>query len=378
MPLLDVKHDIQAISIPVAHFFILFGYKLFSLYFPLFLIEKNFSFSEIGYAYLLIYGTIALSSPLLRMIFTKRDAAKLIQLGFLGYILYSVGMIFSEDIIEIYLWQIFLGISSATFYISSRFIISESKKVTEEFSYFYLTPFLVSFLAPFIGGILLLFFGFNGIFKISILVYILGMVVTKKLIKGVYKIHKRKGEIKLLKSAICANKLIFFVLAIALISIGIYRSFFVVFLEEYIKLSKDKIVLFVTTGALLVSLISLKSTNFTRRNEKNDIYLGNFLSGISSMIIAVSQSIAVLFALFLCENIGRWLSQTGKSGFLVKSIKRDKEMTAVFDTIFTSLFVALGSVCGGVIAEYFGIKFLFFFIGILLILSSLAMKSRAV
>jgi len=33
----------------ISHFFLMFGYKLFSLYFPLFLVARGFSLPEVGY-----------------------------------------------------------------------------------------------------------------------------------------------------------------------------------------------------------------------------------------------------------------------------------------------------------------------------------------
>ncbi len=43
----------------ITHFFLMFGYKVFSLYFPLFLVQRGMSLPEVGYAYLLIYLPIA-------------------------------------------------------------------------------------------------------------------------------------------------------------------------------------------------------------------------------------------------------------------------------------------------------------------------------
>lgn len=44
----------------ISHFLLMFGYKLFSLYFPLFLVARNFSLPQIGYTYLLIYLPITI------------------------------------------------------------------------------------------------------------------------------------------------------------------------------------------------------------------------------------------------------------------------------------------------------------------------------
>ena len=46
------------------HFFLMFGYKLFSFYFPLFLVARGLSLPEVGYTYLLIYLPLAFFAPL--------------------------------------------------------------------------------------------------------------------------------------------------------------------------------------------------------------------------------------------------------------------------------------------------------------------------
>jgi hypothetical protein len=39
-------------DVSVSHFLLMFGYKLFSLYFPLFLIAHGLSLPQVGYTYL--------------------------------------------------------------------------------------------------------------------------------------------------------------------------------------------------------------------------------------------------------------------------------------------------------------------------------------
>ena len=65
----------------LTHFFLLFGYKTFSLYFPLYLVSRNFSLAEVGYTYLLIYLPIVLFSPLVGFLLYKINPALLASLG---------------------------------------------------------------------------------------------------------------------------------------------------------------------------------------------------------------------------------------------------------------------------------------------------------
>ncbi|NOZ82132.1 MAG: MFS transporter [Candidatus Micrarchaeota archaeon] len=370
MPIFELRREV--ISVPAAHFFILFGYRLFSLYFPLFLLERGFSLVEIGYTYLLIYSTVSIASPFLRIVFEGRDAAKLILLGFAGYLMYSLGMLLSKTAVEIYFWQIFLGVSSATFYISSRFIISESKKSTEEFSYFYLAPYLVSFLAPAIGGAVLILSGFETVFVLSVFIYLFGMFVSKTVIKGTHRIGKPVHEFATLQRVVASYKPVFAVLTLSLLLLGVYRSLFAVFLENL--MNRNAVVLFIAAQSFFAALVSFVSRKMASRDDKLDIFLGSFISGITSVIISFSTSLAVIFASFMSQAVGNWLFRTGRSSFLSRKVK--KEAAAVFDTFFTSAFVALGALVGGFLSQVFGIRTVFLVFGLLLVFSVLSVRFK--
>ena len=109
--------DIEPITkkLSISHFLLMFGYKLFSLYFPLFLAWRGLSFVQIGYTYLLIYLSLAAFSPVSGMLCSWFSAALLITLGISGYFLYSLGMILNLNILVFYLFQIILGISASLF-----------------------------------------------------------------------------------------------------------------------------------------------------------------------------------------------------------------------------------------------------------------------
>lgn len=104
----------------ISHFFLMFGYKLFSLYFPLFLVARGFSLPEVGYTYLLIYLPIALFAPFVGFLNHKINPAILASVGILGYGVYALGMILIRNPALFYFWQVLLGISAALFFCLSQ------------------------------------------------------------------------------------------------------------------------------------------------------------------------------------------------------------------------------------------------------------------
>src|SRR5580765_2756057 len=80
-------------DIAVAHFLLMFGYKMFSLYFPLFLVEKNFSLPAVGYSTFFLYLPIALAAPIVGFLNHRFNSAFLVTIGILGYSFYSLSMV---------------------------------------------------------------------------------------------------------------------------------------------------------------------------------------------------------------------------------------------------------------------------------------------
>ena len=138
----------------ISHFFLMFGYKVFSLYFPLFLVARGMKLPEVGYTYLLIYLPIALSAPFIGFLNHKINPAILATLGILGYGLYALGMILIINPVLFYFWQVLLGISAALFFVSARAILISSpiESYDRAFGWFYSAPFYAEAMAPAVGG----------------------------------------------------------------------------------------------------------------------------------------------------------------------------------------------------------------------------------
>ena len=140
----------------ISHFSLMFGYELFSLYFPLFLVVRGMSLPEVGYTYLLIYLPIALFAPLIGFLNHKINPATLASIGILGYSAYALGMILIRTPALFYLWQVLLGISAAMFFVSVRTILISSRleNYDRAFGWFYTAPFYAEAIAPAIGAAL--------------------------------------------------------------------------------------------------------------------------------------------------------------------------------------------------------------------------------
>ena len=82
-------------NVTLALFLLMFGYKLFSLYFPLYIASRGLSLAQVGFSYLLIYLPIALGAPLAGLLCRKTNPALLMVIGILGYAAYALAMIFA-------------------------------------------------------------------------------------------------------------------------------------------------------------------------------------------------------------------------------------------------------------------------------------------
>jgi len=110
-------------DVTAVHFLLMFGYKLFSAYFPLFLASQGMSLPQIGYSYLLIYLPIALFAPLAGFFSRKTNPTLLMMLGIFGYGAYALAMIFGAQTAYFYFLQIGLGIFCfLIFYFFTNFI----------------------------------------------------------------------------------------------------------------------------------------------------------------------------------------------------------------------------------------------------------------
>lgn len=378
-------------DVSVVHFLLMFGYKLFSLYYPLFLVSIGLSVVKVGWVYLLIYGTIAIASIGVNFWIHKINPARAVTAGIFGYGVYALLMLFNTDVIIFYMAQILLGISAALWLVSLKSIIIESRpeNFNSSFGWFYSAPEYASALAPVIGGLIIWKFGFKGVFALSVLIQFINAFYAYSKLRNIKSRgplqRSKKFDLKKLRAnyqaIFCSLKkdkissLALFVVFIALILGGTYRTYFILFLKE-LNYSQNEIVGFISLLSLLFIPLSWLAIKFIGKiSSFRNISSGVIANGIIFIIIGLwsgfLNSIAV-FMLLLVDSIVGLMVGSGKSGMMAEKFARFKEEASTIDTVIITLGSAFGGILGGVTISYLGYQHTFLAMGTIVTLLGLA------
>lgn len=372
----------------ISHFLLMLGYKLFSFYFPIFLLAKGLSVPKIGFIYLLIYLPIAVSSPLVGAISYKLNPYLLIVCGIFGYLLYSLGMLFLPISFAFYFLQVMLGISASLFFVGNRIILMSSAliKPARSFGWFYSASYYAAELAPLLGAISIFLYGLKSVFILSIFIYLIDIMFTifnlkKSEFSNYLKISFRES----LSNFFSTSKKIFqpqffpFILVSFLVLFvgGFYSSFFLIFIKEN-GWSQNTILTYSSLSSLLFLPISFYGLHILSKNTSlKNIFVGSLLFGIFSLLIG-QFGIFLGFVGVLILNgmldLGSFISSSARSGFISKIFSSHPSETGALDTIFSPLGVALGSLIGGLLIGYIGYSGIFIFGGIAVFLLAFWLK----
>ena len=379
-------------DVTISHFFLMFGYKLFSLYFPLFLVAKNFSIFQIGYTHFLIYLPIALFAPLVGFLNHKINPAILAAIGIFGYGIYALGMILLAPLESyaflvgfpkhffFYIFQVILGISAALFFVSSRAILMGSKLENPDraFGWFYSAPSYTDAFAPAVGALFIWKFDFVGVFALSVVIQIFTAIfcfsqlrkTTQHLTDTVKIRESSQNYLKVLES-IRGRSVWPFVFSsfLVLILAGFNNTFFVLFLKN-IGWSQNKILIFSSILSLVFLPISFwVIKRVAKFKSEINICQGSQITGIFSILLGSLVSILnfyLIFFIILGKYIGGLMAGAGRSGLLTTKLKEYPEESAAIDTIFSPLATAFGAIIGGLIISVLGYPLIFIIGGILI------------
>ncbi len=376
----------------IVHFLLMFGYKLFSLYFPLFLVANNLSINQVGYSYLLIYLPIALFSPLVGYLNHKINPAILAFSGILGYGVYALGMILispqdaSWGILLFYLWQVLLGVSAALFFTSFRGILMgfPLKQPDRAFGWFYSAPFYAAALAPAFGAFLIWQFSFTGVFIASIIIHIINAFFclfrlskpAKTLVDFGFNLSHFKESFLFSFNKIKQKATAFLLIPsfAALLLAGFYGAFFVLFLEQELGWPENTVLLFVALSSLLFTPISLWVIKRLKKEETaKNILQGSIVAGIFIALFGILAPVLNFFMalmIYFGKSIGFLTTSSARSGLFSKRLKDFPEEAGVIDTILPALGVALGALISGFLIDVFGFELLFIFVGFFVIFTS--------
>ena len=408
-------------DVSVVHFLLMFGYKLFSLYYPLFLISIGLSVVKIGWIYLLIYGTIAGASLIINSCLKKFNPALIASLGIFGYgvyalIMLSVGITESLSLPIFYFAQIILGFSAAAWLVSLKLILmkSKTKNYNQTFGWFYSAPYYASAIAPAVGGVILWKFGFAGVFLLSVVIQFANAIYAYSKLNGYHlkipltPFHKKgnrshwlhspdravktkaqngstglkslwsqrfnlRKKYRVVLNVLKSDKTILVVLSAlfaTLILGGIYRAFFVLFLKD-LSYSQNDIIRFISIVSIIylpLSLLVIKTMG--RLKTVRIISGGIIIEGIITAILGAFASIMnllVIFLIMLVDSLSSLAIGSGKSSWLAMKLKNRREEAATLDTVLTTLGPALGGLLGGIVIAWIGYQNTFLLGGIIVL-----------
>lgn len=362
-----------------SHFLLMFGYKLFSFFFPLYLAQQGFSLPQVGYTYLLIYLPIALFAPIAGWLNAKLPPLTLALVGIVGYGAYSLALLLQPSTALFYVMQAALGVAAACFFVSTRSLLIRSgrKHPDQSFGYFYSAPNAAEAVAPAVGALLIFLIGFQGVFLASLAVHAANLL---------YLFAKQPQAARLLPPAVSIPRLsacrafakqIFSSAALPLLTIsflvvlagGLYQPFFVIYLE-HLGWSDTMILLY---GAVFSAMFVPISYAVVRwglfQKSPRNIYIGSLVFALGSILFGLLsrrlEFIGIL-ALGLLRGAGGLAVNAGRSGYLSRQLSRVNEPAGVFDTMFSPLGVAFGALAAGFLLTRLDFASLFTQAGVLI------------
>lgn len=370
----------------ITHFLLMFGYKTFALYFPLFLVARGMSLPEVGYIFLLIYLPIALFSPIVGFLNHKINPAILATVGIAGYGIYALGMILIQNPALFYFWQVLLGISAALFFVSARAILISSSLESPDraFGWFYSAPFYADAISPAVGAFFVWQFGFVGVFILSLAIqFFTATFCFSQLRKSARALPDR--DFSLSKSKLNYGEafriikeksvLPFILISLSvLILAGFYRAYFVLFLKDNLFWSQSLILIFISVLSFLFLPISLFLIHRLGKfqSEKN-IFQGGIITGLFSILLGATIPLLNFFNILfinLGRSVGALLCNASRSGLVSQRLKRHPEEAGAIDTIFAPLGIGLGALIAGLIVGFLGYGLLFIVGGIFVVVVS--------
>ncbi|MCK4591976.1 MFS transporter [Candidatus Parcubacteria bacterium] len=382
-------------DVSLVHFLLMFGYKLFSLYYPLFLISIGFSIMNVGSIYLLTYSVIAISSVIINYYIHKFNPSKVAAFGIFGYGIFALLMIVSHNLTVFYIAQIILGFSAAAWLVSLKLILmkSETDSHSRSFGWFYSMPHYAAAFAPVIGGIVIWKFGFTGVFVLSVIIQFANTIYAYARLNGNLTSSRRRhvdvsptevsSTISIRKNytkifnIIKPDKTFIVILTslfAALILVGIYRAFFVLFLKE-LHFSQEEIIRFISLAAIAylpLSIIVIKIVEKFR--DAKTISGGMTLEGLITIMLGTFASVVNLIGMFfvmVISSLSALTMESGKSALLSKKLKNYQEEASTIDTVITTLGPAIGALFGGIMIFYIGFQNTFLIAGVIVFLLGL-------
>jgi MFS family permease len=158
---------------------------------------------------------------------------------------------------------------------------------------------------------------------------------------------------------------------------GFYQSFFLIFLKS-IGWGRTEILAYSSLFSIIFMPISIYGIKILSRfNVVKTIFVGGIIFAVSSIVIGLAAAVAGFTGVLILMEIGElgsFLSNSSRSGYMSKAFSSFPHGSAVLDTIFSPLGTALGAMLGGLLVSHIGYSGIFVFGGILILLLTFLIK----
>jgi len=152
---------------------------------------------------------------------------------------------------------------------------------------------------------------------------------------------------------------------------GIYRAFFVLFLQD-LSFSQEEIIGFISISAIAYLPFSIATIKIIEKFKDLKITNGGIIAeGLATIAFGILTPIANLLGIFIVMTVnsfGALSVGSGKSSILARKFKNYKEEASTIDTIITTLGPALGAFIGGIVISLIGFQFTFLIVGVIVFL----------
>jgi predicted MFS family arabinose efflux permease len=150
-------------------------------------------------------------------------------------------------------------------------------------------------------------------------------------------------------------------------SCGIYRAFFVLFLEN-LYFSQEEIIKFISLASLAYLPLSIVVIKIIGKfGDARIISGGMIVEGLITAVLGIFAGVMNLLGMFMAmmiDSLGALALGSGKSALLSKKFKNYQEEASTVDTVLTTLGTALGALIGGIAISYIGFQNTFLVAGV--------------
>ncbi len=353
----------------------MFGIKLTTSLFSIYLDEIGISLANIGIIYAiggLVGGLVHF--PIGELVDTYGRKILLI-IGTAGYPIFAIGVAIARSAPQFAALDVMVEFFGTVFWVAimaNLFDVVRKGKEGREISYSNIMIYSAAASAPFIAGFISQLFGFVNLFYISAIIGVSAIPLAFLMREQIPKKKKFK-LVNLKKKLVDVFRLYEFKLfAIIDISLNFIWTIWVIYMPIYLEnqgFSNSLIGTIVSVNYIAIALLQIPLGKLIDKNQRNASYIlipGFFIMWIAGYAVIAAKKFITIIIYRVCLEIGSELAYDPiHANISHVAPKRMHGGAYSLLTTGTSLAYAFASVVGGFIADKFGIPFVLKMVSIL-------------